>query len=111
MSLDKSKTTRSEDEQLVWDALDWLYQSEGITEHGKSMVIKVEEAFRRLMLGNTVWQPIKTMPKDHRHILVFHAPSKMITGAFMDDCGIWRDQTGDQLHEPTHWMPLPEMPQ
>ncbi len=64
------------------------------------------------------WQTIESAPKDGTHVLVLIYGS--VYEAWWDETGKWRlakaDQHGcgccggDEEH-PTHWMPLPEMPE
>ena len=79
------------------------------------------------------WQPIKTAPKDGTHIMLCipdwdyeqtpKAPTRVMVEGWWDEemypSGEWRvitlpshgcDCCAFENQEPTHWMPLPEMP-
>lgn len=56
------------------------------------------------------WQPIETAPKDDSLIIGCWMPKgkRKIVHYAGDNTGWW---SGDfQVHEPTHWMPLPQPP-
>lgn len=62
------------------------------------------------------WQPIETAPKDGTKVILCEAdqPSDVCMGWFME--GEWRDYgdlgcNGMCNYEPTHWMPLPIVPE
>lgn len=54
------------------------------------------------------WEPIKTAPKDGTRILMVSAPWNTVRIAWFDEPhDSW---TYSSVHEPTHWMPLPDPP-
>ena len=68
-----------------------------------------------------MWQPIETAPKDRFLLLCGPSgytttPRVFATGCMYSDyhVGRWVDHANDDLSdwgfEPTHWMPLPELP-
>lgn len=68
-----------------------------------------------------MWQPIETAPKDRFLLLCGPSgytttPWVFATGCMYSDyhVGRWVDHANDDLSdwgfEPTHWMPLPELP-
>ena len=64
------------------------------------------------LLAPYQWQPIETAPKDGDVILVSHIFNDQIywVEAAKQKHGAWFRPTGHAVHQPTHWMPLPEMP-
>ena len=64
------------------------------------------------LLAPYQWQPIETAPKDGEVILVSHIFNDQIywVEAAKQKHGAWFRPTGHAVHQPTHWMPLPEMP-
>jgi hypothetical protein len=68
-----------------------------------------------------MWQPIETAPKDQFLLLCGPSgytttPMVVTTGRMCSDyhAGRWIDHANDDLtdwgFEPTHWMPLPDLP-
>lgn len=61
------------------------------------------------------WKTIDSAPKDDTHILV--SDGRSVEKAYFDKdimkwCEAWDgDQDFDSLFDPTHWMPLPPLPQ
>lgn len=66
------------------------------------------------LLDGDQWQPIKTAPKVGSHILVAcpheHGFVQNIV-RFNTVTGEWTNGLWALVHQPTHWMPLPEPPQ
>lgn len=64
-------------------------------------------------VGNMVWQPIETAPKDGKRILLSDPYSGVGDGYY---CNLrwWFYECGDDWYSeecnPTHWMPLPAAP-
>lgn len=64
------------------------------------------------------WQPIETAPKDGTWILVYAHPDMAVAFADPDNEYAWTLDDGHDfrpclrrhLANPTHWMPLPEVP-
>ncbi len=72
------------------------------------------------------WQPIETAPKDGTKILAHCRPRYVETDEpmpisyvgviwwreekFKESQWKWRHTLNDSVAEPTHWMPLPELP-
>ena len=63
-----------------------------------------------------MWQPIESAPRDGTMIVACNAnvPMRGYTFIFWDDDG-WAGYTADDdkrlvKFAPTHWMPLPELP-
>jgi hypothetical protein len=54
------------------------------------------------------WQPIETAPKDGDSILCVDCLCRVVLW-WDDSIGQWRDISGD-TYEPSHWMPLPNLP-
>jgi|GEM_PF-1650429 len=63
------------------------------------------------------WQPIETAPRDAEMLVSsfqYNDPStaRFIAIAELSTDGHWRDAySGERLHEPTHWRPLPTPPE
>jgi hypothetical protein len=65
------------------------------------------------------WQPIKTCPRSSVPVLIAVAHLRWVGEAvyYEDDHGWWEANThptdahDGQIHNPTHWQPLPEPPQ
>jgi hypothetical protein len=57
------------------------------------------------------WQPIETAPKDGYDILAVEGPFVRIV--FWDTArgGLWSKWPGREPMHPTHWMPLPALPE
>lgn len=57
------------------------------------------------------WQPIETAPKDGTNIIVYcplPGSEYIVTARFIR---VWVDSyEGEDIFNPTHWMPLPEPP-
>lgn len=131
------KPSASDITQAIWDLNGDLIAA---TEHGKEMeekyvTLKADyftlvanyESFR-LQFANSEWLPIETAPKDGTHIIGYEPPCMKrggVIGVFwlkpykrkfldmgeVNMGGQWRYSVHDQVvAEPTHWMPLPEVP-
>jgi hypothetical protein len=65
--------------------------------------------------AKALWRPIETAPKDGTDILVYCGPaSDPIWGIACWDEGAWRlwnDAEWRRHDWPTHWMPLPPLPE
>lgn len=59
------------------------------------------------------WQPIETAPKDQRLLLFFPTAGMVATGywAIFDEAWQGEPFTEEDRPLPTHWMPLPELPE
>jgi hypothetical protein len=57
-----------------------------------------------------MWQPIKTAPLDGTHILAV-SPTEQHVVTYDGDAGEWVAAGCVAVHELTHWMPLPELPE
>lgn len=62
------------------------------------------------------WQPIETAPKDGTDILlhVVYGQSEILIGYFYSGDAAhhgFYEIDGDDINNPTHWMPLPEPPE
>jgi len=55
-----------------------------------------------------LWQPIETAPKDDTDVLVL-CDGEIVIGCFAGGMW-WLEQTTYEKRDPTHWMPLPELP-
>ena len=85
----------------------------------------MHDDYEKLQKQNA-WQPIETAPKDKPVIGLFYsggiecirkiwflsAKDAVIFGEGPDDEGWWsmRNSVGDEMIEPTHWLPIPEYP-
>lgn len=58
------------------------------------------------------WQPIETVPKNHFPVLTWSMKVGRVV-AFRDVCWDWWPCPASYplSHPPTHWMPLPELPE
>ena len=59
------------------------------------------------------WQEIESAPRNGEHILVSNGSQIFMAYGYHEDEG-WRDAMSSitiVLFTPTHWMPLPELPQ
>ena len=71
------------------------------------------------------WQPIETAPKDGTELLLYERRERFIDDDFVEVdyifSGAWNAESYQGecwecseyevfSHEPTHWMPLPEVP-
>lgn len=68
------------------------------------------------------WQPIETAPKNGKSVMAYVPRSithKVIICYYKSwkvsyneagQIGVWLDRTGKVVHNPTHWMPLPNLP-
>lgn len=64
------------------------------------------------------WQPIETAPKDGTPILVYRPAAsgvgyiQKVSGdyAMLHKSGKWVWACSNDAAQPTHWMPLPELP-
>ena len=62
------------------------------------------------------WQPIETAPKD-RDVLVFAGPThlgtdgRIIVGYSLSGTRWWSKPGLYSIQRPTHWMPLPAVPE
>lgn len=54
------------------------------------------------------WQPIESAPSATRIVLISDVYDPLI--GYLDRAGPWRDDNGDRISVPTHWMPLPLPP-
>ena len=61
------------------------------------------------------WQPIETAPKDGTEILAWSRREGVFVVFWYTLMGGWcwtaHDLDGDETMNPTHWMPLPELPE
>ena len=55
-----------------------------------------------------MWQPIETAPKDGSFILLATPKGRIADGFWSPVYGVW--SWPYVVVEPTHWMPLPELP-
>lgn len=55
-----------------------------------------------------MWQPIETAPKDGSFILLATPKGRIADGFWSLVYGVW--SWPYVMVEPTHWMPLPELP-
>ena len=55
-----------------------------------------------------MWQPIETAPKDGSFILLATPKGRIADGFWSPVYGVW--SWPYVMVEPTHWMPLPELP-
>lgn len=58
----------------------------------------------------TDWQPIETAPKDGRRIDVWSHGRRLTDAAWHQEWQTWATPYGRIVYEPTHWMPLPAVP-
>lgn len=66
------------------------------------------------------WQPIETAPKDGHYVIITDGKvlvdvalwmhEQPARGAYLARPAGWFNVTRSRMHEPTHWMPLPEQP-
>lgn len=61
--------------------------------------------------GEREWRAIDSAPKDGTRVLVA-SHDFIVTAEFWvyEGTGLWRDDNGESLPQPTHWMPLPPPP-
>ena len=57
-----------------------------------------------------MWQPIETAPKDGSFILLATPKGRMADGFWSPVYEVWVWSWPYVMVEPTHWMPLPELP-
>ena len=76
------------------------------------------EVGRRDEYGEIVmdWQLIETAPKDGHRLLLTDSFLWVAIGSWMSRAGGWVDDTPTKwpprrLKAPTHWMPLPNLPE
>jgi len=56
------------------------------------------------------WQPIETAPKDGTGVLVY-SNGRVVSAYFSKSQDEWLEVIHDySFYDPTHWMPLPELP-
>lgn len=58
--------------------------------------------------NETAWQPIETAPKDGRELILLLTPSNWPQVAYSNT---WWQGGFSVENKPTHWMPLPTLPQ
>ena len=65
----------------------------------------------RVSLFKSPWQPIDTAPKDGTAILACHEElHEAAIVVWRYDAWVIAARTGDIVFDPTHWMPIPELP-
>jgi hypothetical protein len=55
------------------------------------------------------WQPIETAPKDGTEVFVAYVDGYRAIGFFVGER--WRERYTETICYPTHWMPLPPLPE
>lgn len=76
-------------------------------------VARHNAALTSLQLANVQWLPIESAPKDGTYILIYSKDD-----AWGEPCmatckwenGWWEPIDSNPIHDPTHWMPLPNPP-
>lgn len=58
------------------------------------------------------WQPIETAPVTGEYVIAYNgAWSKFPYFACSSSYCDWFDEEGNEAEEPTHWMPIPPLPE
>lgn len=117
-TLSRIRTTIGDDPKKALKALelvqDWISDQLPIPTRGATaMLVRISTAIN--VLANNGWQPIETAPKDGREVLVIagqQSPSGRYFTAYWDDFHDgWYYRAQGFVPKPTHWMPLPPLPQ
>ena len=72
------------------------------------------KAAQQLILQSPVWTPVsERLPEIGERVMMCHTEWRWINigeRVRIGDYIGWEDGDGEDLHDPTHWMPLPELP-
>lgn len=86
----------------------------GETSDGKGVVtladcIKFAESVRDMVEPS--WLETCNIPPDQEPIILLNANGMIEQGFYDDESGYWFDSNWSGYPDPTHWMPLPELPE
>ncbi len=100
--------------RIVFEAMYWASRN----PHADAVQVAIREgvaadAILSLLGGGGVpagWQPIETAPKDGSPFLGFERQGVHPGDYAVCRWSLTRGFVGDQIGEPTHWIPLPDAP-